>query len=249
MKSIKNDVPLVTASHQDEAYEQIYRKITLGEWPIGTKLAPEAQLAEELGVSRPALRKSMMRLRMDGIIDSRQGAGTRVINIPNRTVLDHLPATNIPDLLRCYEFRIGIEGEAAYLAAQRASPSSIAAIKAAHRSMVEALNDRPDTVGYNEDGAFHLAIARATENSYYVDAISAAISAIHIGVNIASTLPHWTRAERIQNTIQEHHAILQSIRTRDADLARQLVRKHIADARARVFLGQIATKPESSQAP
>lgn len=242
-----NNASSPPAYDQDEAYEQIYRKITLGEWPLGTKLPPEAQLAEQLGVSRPALRKSMMRLRLDGIIDTRQGAGSRVTSTPNRTVLDHLPGTNIPDLLKCYEFRIGLEGEAAYLAAQRASPSNIAAIKAAHRRMMQALSDHPETVGYDEDGAFHLAIAQATENSYYIDAISTAIRAIHIGVNIASTLPHWTRTERIQNTIREHDAILQAIRNRDGDLARQLIRQHITEARARVFLGQTMPQPKDDR--
>lgn len=225
-------------TQRDAVYEQIYQKITLGDWPMGTKLPTQTALAAEFGVSLPVLRDVLMRLRLDGIIDSRQGAGTQVINIPSRTVLDHLPAADIPDVLRCYEFRIGIEGEAAYIAAQHSGAAQLAAIEAAHQRMIHALDGPSDSLGHTEDIAFHMAIACATGNSYYIDAIARVLDAIGLGVRIASTLPHWTREERLRNAIREHDGLLQAIRSRDGNLARQMMRQHITESRARVFLGQ-----------
>lgn len=228
---------LPRSSLRNTAYEQIYQTIARGEWPAGTKLPTEVELARRLGVSRPILREALMRLRLDGIIDSRQGAGTRVINVPSRTVLDHVPPGAIADVLHCYEFRMALEGEAVHQATTRANPALLAGIEAAHADMVAALPN-PDIIGHEEDIAFHMAIARATDNPYYLSAVGAIIQNVRIGVRIASTLPHWTREERMRNAIAEHARILDAIRAGRADEARALMRRHIEEGRKRVFLGQ-----------
>lgn len=221
----------------DRIYEEIYEKITLGEWPLGTRLPTEVDLAGQFGVSRPVIREALLRLRIDGIIESRQGAGTRVINTPNRSVLEFAEPGSIADLQRCYEFRVGIEGEAAYLATIRQSPERIADIEAAHRQMKEAMA-QPSALGADEDINFHLAIARATENSYYITTIESATRAIMVGIKIARTLSRWTNEERIANAVAEHAKLLEIIRSGDAEKARLAMRAHIEGARGRVFLGR-----------
>ncbi|MGY6704626.1 FadR/GntR family transcriptional regulator [Roseinatronobacter sp.] len=224
-------------SQRSAAYDAIYERIARGKWPVGTKLPPETVLATELGVSRSILREALLRLRIDGIIESRQGAGTRVVNAPSRTVLDHVSPGAIADVLRGYEFRMSLEGEAAYQATRRADARRIAEIAAAHQRLIEALH-QPAIVGDDQDIAFHLAIAKATDNSYFVSAVAAIIQIVRTGVRIASTLPHWTREERIHNSIAEHARILDAIRKGDAQLARDLMRQHIDEGHKRVFLGQ-----------
>ncbi|WP_344359667.1 FadR/GntR family transcriptional regulator, partial [Brachybacterium phenoliresistens] len=108
-------------SLSDGIYERIYKSISAGDWPVGTKLPSEVELAVQFGVSRPVVREAMLRLRIDGLIESRQGAGTRVISVPSRSVIEFAEPGSIADLQRCYEFRVGVEGEAAYVAAQRQS--------------------------------------------------------------------------------------------------------------------------------
>lgn len=227
-------------SQRSAAYDSIYEKIARGEWPAGTKLPPETELAAQLGVSRPILREALLRLRIDGIIDSRQGAGTRVVNVPSRTVLDHVNPGTIADVLRGYEFRISLEGEAAFQAASRADGRRITELAAAHQQMIDALH-QPAVVGDEQDMAFHLAVARATDNPYFVSAVAAIIQIVRTGVRIASTLPHWTREERVRNSISEHARILDAIREGDALLSRNLMRQHIDEGRKRVFLGQRQT--------
>lgn len=227
----------IIGSRRNSAYEWIYERVAMGDWPVGTKLPSESELAETLAVSRATLREALLRLRIDGIIDSRQGAGSRVFNSPSRSVLDHVPASQIVDLLQCIEFRMALEGEAIHQATQRANASQIAAIEAAMEDMISACND-PALIGDEEDIAFHLAIARATDNSYFESAVAAVIQSVRTGVRIASTLPHQTRDERLRNPTAEHAEMLEAIRQRDAEGARQLMRAHIENARKRVFLGQ-----------
>lgn len=224
-------------SLSDRIYEEIYQKITLGEWPMGTRLPTEVDLATQFGVSRPVVREALLRLRIDGIVESRQGAGTRVINMPNRSVLEFAEPGSIADMQRCYEFRVGIEGEAAYLATLRNSAERIADIERAHQRMKEAMAD-PAALGADEDINFHLAVARATENSYYITTVESATKAIMIGIQIARTLSRWTNEERIANALAEHARLLEVIKSGDAEKARLAMRAHIEGARERVFLGR-----------
>jgi len=224
-------------SLSDRIYEEIYQKITLGEWPLGTRLPTEVDLARQFGVSRTVVREALLRLRIDGVVESRQGAGTRVINTPNRAVLELAEPGSIADLQRCYEFRVGIEGEAAYLATLRQSPERIADIERAHQQMKEVIA-HPSALGADEDINFHLAVAKATENSYYITTIESATRAIIVGIQIASTLSRWTNEERIANAVIEHAKLLEIIKSGDAEQARMAMRAHIEGARGRVFLGR-----------
>ncbi|NDW33419.1 FadR/GntR family transcriptional regulator [Salipiger sp. PrR007] len=231
------DAPASAGSPRDRIYESIYRKISLGEWPNGTKLPAEAQLAAEFGVSRLVLREALTRLRIDGLVESRQGAGTRVIASPSRAVLPLVEKDGLAELVSLYEMRVGVEGEVAYLAAKRATPRRIAAIEAAHQKMRKALT-QPGAEVVEEDIAFHLAVARATENSYYLGVVESAVGGIRTGISIARSLEHRTNEERVENTVTEHGQLLDVIRSGDADRARQMMRDHIENARARLFLGR-----------
>lgn len=220
----------------DQIYEQIYQAISLGYWKVGTKLPTEIELAERYGVSRPVLREALMRLRIDGVIESRQGAGTRVISSPSRSVMEFAEPGSIADLQRCYEFRVGVEGEAAFMAAQRQSEARIAGIAEALAQMLPASADSPPPTA-EHDIAFHVAVARATENSYYVQTIEAITQALHIGTRIARVLSHWSEGHRRDLLHAEHKRIYEAIAAGNPEVARQAMREHIESARRRVFLG------------
>lgn len=222
-------------SLSDGVYEQIYKAISAGDWPVGTRLPTEIDLSRRFGVSRPVLREAMLRLRIDGLIESRQGAGTRVISAPSRSVIDFAEPGSIADLQRCYEFRVGLEGEAAYVAAQRQSPARIADIVAIVERLGEAASQMQD-IDAEDDIAFHVAVASATENSYYFSAVKAASGALHVGTRIARTLAHASTG-RSALVYAEHKRILEAIASGDAEGARAAMRAHIESARRRVFVG------------
>lgn len=62
-----------------DVYEQLYKMITDGTFPVGSKLPSEPKLAESLGVSRMTLRKALGLLHDDALIKKVQGAGTFVM--------------------------------------------------------------------------------------------------------------------------------------------------------------------------
>lgn len=220
----------------DTVYEQIYERISSGQWPEGTRLPTEIELADTFGVSRTVLREALMRLRIDGLVASKQGAGTRVIGAPSQHVMEFAEPGSIADIQRCYEFRVGIEGEAARLAAQRSSPSRIADMEATLEAMDRCIAN--GGLGADEDIAFHIAVAQASENDYFVRTIRSVTRAIHIGISIAATLSTRPAAERLATANREHRAIFEAIASGQAELARERMQAHIESARRRVFVGR-----------
>ncbi len=220
----------------DRVYQQIYARISANEWPRGTRLPTEVELAEQFGVSRTVLREALLRLRIDGLIASRQGAGTHVVGAPSERVIAFAEPESVADLQRCYEFRVGIEGEAAAVAAANHQRHRIGEIERAHEAMAACI--ARNGLGAEEDIAFHLAVARATENDYFLRTIASATRAIRVGMAIAATLSNRPPGLRLRTAFDEHGGILEAIRHADPDLARQRMRAHIESARRRVFVGQ-----------
>ena len=116
--------PADSAPHALEArrsggiYEKIFERIVSGELAVNARLPSEADLARSCGVSRPVVREALARLREDGIIVSRQGSGSYVKRRPDSAILRFIPVSSIADVQRGFEFRAGLEGAAAALAAR-----------------------------------------------------------------------------------------------------------------------------------
>ncbi|MGZ8581572.1 MAG: GntR family transcriptional regulator [Actinomycetota bacterium] len=62
--------------------DDLLSRITSGRIPPGSKLPPEPELAEELGVSRPTLREALRSLEEDGFVTRTRGAGTYATHRP-----------------------------------------------------------------------------------------------------------------------------------------------------------------------
>src|SRR5918994_7616639 len=138
-------------------YEKLFERIVGGEFPGNARLPSETELARRFGASRPVIRAALARLRDDGIIVSRQGSGSYVKRRPDNAVLRFVPVNSVADIQRCFEFRAGLEGAAAALAAERRDEDDLSNIRAA----LDALDDciREGRLGVEADERFHLAVA------------------------------------------------------------------------------------------
>src|SRR5580704_11272622 len=114
--------------YADRIYENVLEQIVAGEFKIGERLPSESQLGAKYAVSRAVVREALARLHADGVTVTRKGAGTYVQRQPGREFLRLSPIGGIADLMRCFEFRIALEGEAASLAAQRRREDDLKAI-------------------------------------------------------------------------------------------------------------------------
>ncbi|MGH2357436.1 MAG: FadR/GntR family transcriptional regulator, partial [Candidatus Limnocylindria bacterium] len=132
----------------------------------GQRLPTEKALGRRFAVSRAVVREAIARLKSDGYVETRQGAGAFVAARPG--LLSFKLTAEEPlgreDLRQIQELRIAVEGAAAELAARRRTGADIAAIRAELDTMAEAI--RRGTDGSDADGRFHRAIARATHNPY-----------------------------------------------------------------------------------
>src|SRR5262249_39587839 len=153
----------------DQLYELILDQVISGGMAEGSKLPSESRLGELFGVSRPVVREALSRLQADGVVVSRHGSGSYVQRPPNPAFAPLAPTGNVANLMRCMEFRIALEGEAASLAARRRTEANLAQIEQALAEL-ETVIDRGE-VGVEADRQFHVAIASATQNQLFVQAM------------------------------------------------------------------------------
>ena len=225
----------------DVVYRQLLNRIANGELPQNARLPSENQLAERFGVSRPVVREALKRLREEGLIESRQGAGSWVKVDKGQRVPAFTPINSIADIQRCYEFRITVEREAAFLAATRATEQSLQEIAAALSLMDIATREhlhREDA-----DFAFHYSITTAADNHYLSSSLLgirdhiAVVMALHGKALLGSH-------QNLEEVFVEHRNIFEAIRRRDAETAGRLMAEHLAGSRDRLFGGP-ATDPKA----
>ncbi|MFT4618821.1 MAG: DNA-binding GntR family transcriptional regulator [Dinoroseobacter sp.] len=65
----------------ERAYRSILKRLKDGRYPVGGRVATEAELSEQFGVSRVTIRRALDMLVQDGYVESRQGSGYRVVTL------------------------------------------------------------------------------------------------------------------------------------------------------------------------
>ena len=217
-----------------DVVEQIEERIRSGALKPGDKLPSEAEVVREHGVSRTVVREAISKLQSAGWVDTHHGVGTFVLEHRADTSFRINPnhiATSM-DVLAILELRVSLETEAAGLAAQRRSADHLAAMRLALDDFETNIDRGGDTVA--PDIQFHLTIARATGNRYFVDVMS------HLG----STLLPRTRlstaqfaqpdlATYLHRVNQEHEQIYDGIARQDIEAARAAMRLHLGNGRER----------------
>lgn len=219
----------------DQLYDEILQLILTSKIPEGGRLPTEAQFCEMFQVSRTVVRDALSRLKIDGVVGSRQGQGSVVLRRPNAGVFAFPLVGSIADMQRFFEFRQLIEPEVAALAALRRTQEDLARIRIAFQAVADAL--ARDEGGVEADLEFHLTIAAAAHNKYLFSSMDSARGNFAQCIQFAralSTKPDERRGERLQS---EHRRVLDAIEAADAVAARAAMTEHLTRTRDRVFLG------------
>lgn len=198
------------------------------------KLPTEQEMIQVFGVSRTVVREAVAALRAEGLVESRQGAGVFVVYDKRRQPfrIDQKTAESVTGALQLLELRMGIEVEAAGLAAERRTDEAMNGIFAAAEAFDRAIDRGEEAVAADFD--FHLAIARATGNPYFVSFLE--YLGHHIIPRQSVRLEGFTPVETktyLKKVAREHHAIVTAIAARDAKAARRAAGKHLSSSRDR----------------
>lgn len=220
----------------DRVVADISNCIHNGTLSPGAKLPTEHEFMQRHGVSRAVVREAMSRLHAAGMVESRQGVGTFVLekvkgaNVP----LDTATVLTMRDVLALLELRLSVETEAAALAAVRRSPMQLERMQSCvDRIQAELDSGREETT--EADFEFHLAIASATENRYFVQVLNffglAILPRTRVDVRYMATR---SATEYLNRSNDEHRAILRAIAGGDSEGARAAMRTHLSNSRTRL---------------
>ena len=213
-----------TTGGQERLYQDLARKLmdelTVGNYPVGSKLPAERELATKYNVSRPTVREAVIALEVLELVEVRVGSGAHVLRLPGK---EEFPGFNI-SAFELTEARLLFESEAAALAATQVTDEELADIAA----LVEAIARHTNSIVEAEtaDRGFHIAIARATRNGAIVDSIER-LWDIRSSSPEAALLHEKARTANIKPVVDEHTAILDALRSRDPDAARSAMRDHL----------------------
>jgi GntR family transcriptional regulator, transcriptional repressor for pyruvate dehydrogenase complex len=216
--------------------QSIETQIVSGALRAGERLPPERELAEMLGVSRPAVREALRVLEAQGAVRSQVGKGP-----DSGTTIDRVPSDALGRLLRLHvalgsfpiedvvETRVALERSSVVLACRNALPQNLARMRAALLAMDAPEVDRET---FNQlDTDYHVALADAGGNRLMSDVTGAIRESVRMPILAAVTaMPETGKNSwpRIRDGLRaDHHAIFDAVEAGEADQAADRLEEHI----------------------
>jgi DNA-binding FadR family transcriptional regulator len=203
--------------------DQIRTLIRSREFPAGSRLPPERDLARQLGVSRPSVREALIALEVEGLVEVRIGSGIYVLG--SGAGEQHAPVQAAMGPFELLRARWVIESECAALAARQAKRTQVDAIAEALQQM-EAMANGEHRQPLAADRLFHLRIAEATGNGALV-AVVKMLWDERSGPLFTRLEHHYDSPDQWARAIAEHRVVLEAIGKRDADGARAAMQRHL----------------------
>jgi DNA-binding FadR family transcriptional regulator len=192
-------------------------------WPVGRLLGSQSDLIARYGVSRAALREAVRLVEYLGVAQMQRGPGGGLLVsepgpyavVTSVIVFLTYAQVRLDDVLQA---RHSIEVSAAQLAAERATPDDVAAL----RQLIEA--ERRE--GVAGPVALHSMVARVTRNpalELFVDSLGAIIAQYHATARSRSV----SRRERPSEAIAAHTALVDAIAEGNAERAGARMARHL----------------------
>ncbi|MYS80592.1 FadR/GntR family transcriptional regulator [Embleya scabrispora] len=204
----------------------------------GDRLPTEKDLADEVRMSRTVVREAVKILSALGRLSVQKGRGIYVAE-PEQSSWQQSLANFLPADLRqvdeLFEFRRHLETTAANLAAQRATPAQVKAIREAARQSTHAAQQGDIDAFTRADDAFHTGIAAAAANMFFVSTVDAMrrLQQQVMAIGLAGVA-----GGSLQVAAEQHEAIAEAIAGGETGRAETLMAEHI-DMTARQFQQEI----------
>src|SRR5215475_7755101 len=203
----------------EEIVQQLRTLILKGEYAVGDKLPPERKLAEELGVNRASLREAIKSLEHMGLVKTRQGDGTRVLDFMQTAgveLVSHLiPGDGTPNLdvlTDVLDFRRWFGREVARLSAERSTPDDIKKLEAIADQASDTQLDMNELLKL--DFEFYVAMSHVGRNRVMQLLINTIRSAV------MSYAPFFAQFNPPALAVRKHHRdLIKAIQAHDGEAA------------------------------
>ena len=221
-----------------ELVESLGGRIREGQLQPGDKLPTEAAIMGEFAVSRTVVREAISKLQASGLVETRHGIGTFVLGLGTAPGFAIAPEqySTLRDVIAVLELRIGLETEAAALAAQRRTEANLAQMRKALDAVMEGVEAGRAAVA--ADFQFHLEVARATQNSHFAELMGTLGSMIIPRARLDPDADSGAELgaehqQYLRRVNAEHESIYDAIASQDPEGARAAMRTHLANSRER----------------
>lgn len=207
--------------------EQVTVEIELlikqGFWNIGDKIPPEKELIKQFDVSRNTLREAIQALVHVGILETKQGSGTRVLSASalSAVLKKHVEKTSILQIL---EVRLALEREAAMLAAERRNIKEVIEMKRLIKVCEDASKKQDYDAFIDADVKLHKVIIEASKNSLLVELYSEIAKVLEYSIDKILSVNKLSKTEYII-----HKDLVQAIEKQNVDIAGELVELYITE--------------------
>lgn len=210
----------------DRVVDEIQRLIFEGALKPGTKLPPEREFADQIGVSRTVVREAVHILVTKGLLETRQGVGTVVREMSNDRLIEPLSMmlqTKGISLYDLHQVRSILEVAIVGLAATQATRQDLAQLE-------RIMSEMEENIGHTDvfiacDAEFHQTLAQTAHNPLLVmllDSIRDLMTEVRIQVH--------REPEIYATVVPDHREILERIEAHDAEAARQAMLRHLEHA-------------------
>ncbi|WP_036494091.1 GntR family transcriptional regulator [Nocardia sp. BMG111209] len=197
MTSPSGDHPQRAVPLRVRIRDTVRSRIFEGYYPVGTRLV-ERDLAAEFGVSRLPVREAVRMLIQEGLLAERSTRGAIVAELTDRDVED------------LFEMRFALEVLATRLAARRAGPADIAALRALVDTAAAAVERGDAQAAHRANSDLHDEITRIAGNRF----LRAALEPLQGRM-------HWLfrHVTDMTELVDEHRALVEAIASGDPELA------------------------------
>ncbi|WP_329213840.1 FCD domain-containing protein [Streptomyces sp. NBC_01485] len=213
--------PVDIAPAHSVVVRHLRRAIHLYEFPAGSKLPSERDLAAQLGVSRATLREALRTLEGAGYVEVRRGAAGGNFVLDRTASIDEVRrwfADQGDDIEAIFDFRATVESLAARRAAARADSTLVAEL----RELNDRMSRTTDVGEFRQaDQRFHMRIAEAAEAELLRNAVEEARAALFLPYKLLDLQTMRSRS------VPEHHAIVDALAKHAPADAAHLMDQHV----------------------
>jgi len=208
-------------------YDDLHAKIVSGTLPVGTRLPTERDLAVDYGAARNTVRKTMMRLSVEGLVERHVGRGSFVAS-PSAVNFDTPDPAGRFSLNELLEARLMFEPALVELVLERATDAELQELE----ERLQILRGTESWAAFKESKyALHLQIVRLSGNSFLIHIFDEIIAARR-AVAWRRTGPAIPLNMVKDAAVAENQAIVSALLARDRAKASELIRNNLL----RIFL-------------